>query len=241
MKMKKTFSGIACLSVLAVSLLSFSPATATYASENNTQNVGANCECSSPITTLDTKLVSNENSSKSTEVRKEINNLAHQEEMSKQFAVTAKLAETSFYQDYKFDGKTKINFESIDLSEYNLQENEITILNSIIKTYNENIDSKGVNIRDLQNAWTGDVNGSGFTVYMTKADLQNIATTFLVGGGCLVGGLLGLPAGSVGAGVGCFIGGMVGSVASTFVNQGIKSGAKMRFNWAGKHQWTKRM
>ncbi len=76
---------------------------------------------------------------------------------------------------------------------------------------------------------------------MTKADLQNIATTFLVGGGCLVGGLLGLPAGGVGAVVGCFVGGMVGSVASTFVNQGIKSGAKMRFNWAGKHQWTKRM
>ncbi|WP_433773474.1 hypothetical protein [Bacillus wiedmannii] len=48
---------------------------------------------------------------------------------------------------------------------------------------------------------------------MTKADLQNIATTFLVGG------LLGLPAGGVGAGIGCFVGGMVGSVASTFVNQ----------------------
>ncbi|MDJ1478508.1 hypothetical protein QBX67_26040 [Bacillus sp. LS15-K4] len=234
-KIKKIVAGMACLSVLSTSLLTFSPTT--YAAEQD-KSLSSDCSCTpsniGQANLLDLNVTAlNDGSSIKTE-EKEVSNFGELDKVSKKLEVGAKLAKTSFPKDYKIDGKTLINYDWIDVNKYGLDENEKVIFKEFINDYNKSVEAS-----EIQYAYTGDVNASGFTVYMRKADLQNINTMVMSGLGCAIGGILGLP-GGVTSVIGCVVGGFVGGVASLFINEGIKSGAKIRFNWAGKHQWTKR-
>lgn len=236
-KIKKLIAGIACFSVLSTSFLTFSPST--YAAEQDVKiNSNSNCNCTLSDVQKENLINPNiavtdvSNSIKTEE--NELSNFEQLDKVSEKLAVGAKLAKTSFPKDYKMDGKTLVNYDWIDINKYGLNENEKLIFKEIINDYNKSIAAS-----KLQSAYTGDASWSGFTVYVRKADLHNINTMAMSGLGCAIGGILGLPSG-VGSVVGCVIGGFIGGVASTFVNEGIKSGVKVRFNWAGTHQWTKR-
>ncbi|MFD0769050.1 hypothetical protein ACFQZ1_09110 [Bacillus sp. CGMCC 1.60114] len=236
-KVKKLVVGIACFSVLSTSFLTFSPST--YAAEQERKNdLNSNCSCTASNINkenlINPNIIVTDDSNSTKLEENEVSNFKKLDKVSEQLAVGAKLAKTSFPQDYKMDGKNLINYDLIDVNKYGLDENEKAIFKEFINDYNIS-----VAVGKLQSAYTSDASWSGFTVYIRKADLQNMNSMIMSGLGCAIGGILGLPSG-VGSVVGCVVGGIVGGIASTFVNEGINSGVKVRFNWAGQLQWTQR-